>query len=402
MENSTDYIFLIAMGTLLICIPVVKHTLERVGIPAMVGFVMLGIITSFINSFFPFINQHFELSLAFLAHIGIVALLFRVGLKSNIKGLIKKLPDASIIWLGDVVVNFALGFVVSYYLLDLSQISSLVIATALTATSVAASVVVWQETGKLNTANGQLLVDVAELDDISGILLLVGLLAIIPLAQVSEIEIFSQVGATVAIVFGKLILFIVLCYLFAHYLESSFTRFNRQWADSKMGLTISVLGAGLAIAAVAGYLGFSLAIGALFAGLAFSRDPQAVRTDTRFIMLYEFFTPFFFIHIGLQIDTTAISQSIGLAVILVLIAIIGKIVGVGLPALRHLPRRSALLLGISMVPRAEIAMLILFQASLAGQGIIPPELYAAMVLVAILTSIISPISLRYLLKSNNH
>jgi len=401
MNESSEYIFLIAFGALLFFIPVIKSTLERNGIPALVGFLLLGFLTRIIDTYFPFITPEFQNSITLLAHIGIVALLFRVGLKSNIKGLIKKLPDASIIWLSDVLVNLVLGFVAARYLLELSFLTSLVIGVALTATSVAVSIVVWQEKGKLNSANGQLLVDVAELDDLSGILLFVCLLTIIPLVQANEAVIFSQIGTTAAILFAKLVLFIGFCYLFAHYLESSFTRFNRRWVDTKMGLTISVLGVGLAIAAIAGYLGFSLAIGALFAGLAFSRDPQAVHTDTRFLMLYEFFTPFFFIHIGMQIDPTTITKSIGLAVVLVIIAITGKIVGVTLPALRNLPKRSAVLLGVSMVPRAEIALLIVFQASLLGEEIISPELYAAMVLVAVLTSIISPVYLRYLFKKQN-
>lgn len=76
-------------------------------------------------------------------------------------------------------------------------------------------------------------------------------------------------------------------------------------------------------------------------------------------------------------------------------------IGVTLPALRNLPKRSALLLGVSMVPRAEIAMLIVFQASLLGKEIVSPELYAAMVLVTVLTSIMSPVYLRYLFKKQN-
>lgn len=401
MNDSSEHILLIAFGALLIFIPAVKSTLERSGVPALVGFLLLGFITRLIDTYFPFITPEFQYSITFLAHIGIVALLFRVGLKSNIKGLIKKLPDASIIWVGDVLVNFILGFVAARYLLELTLLASLVIAVALTATSVVASIAVWQEHGKLNSANGQLLVDVAELDDLSGLLLLVVLLTIIPLVQANEVVIFSQIATSIAISLAKLILFIGFCYLFAHYLESSFTRFNRRWADPKMGLTISVLGVGLAIAAIAGYIGFSLAIGALFAGLAFSRDPQAVHTDTRFLMMYEFFTPFFFIYIGMQIDPTTITKSIGLSVVLVIIAIIGKIIGVTLPALRNLPKRSALLLGVSMVPRAEIALLIVFQASLLGEEIVSPELYAAMVLVTVLTSIISPVYLRYLFKQQN-
>ncbi len=96
---------------------------------------------------------------------------------------------------------------------------------------------------------------------------------------------------------------------------------------------MSMLGTGIVIAAIAGYLGLSLAIGALFAGLAFSRDPQAVHTDTKFMYFYELLTPFLFIYIGMQVDPSSISSSLSLATILFILAILGKFFGVAVPAL---------------------------------------------------------------------
>jgi len=396
MNDSQDHILLIVFGLMLIAIPVVKATLEKKGLPALIGFIGVGLLTRIIDHYFPFITSNLQQSITFLSHIGIVILLFQVGLKSNIKGLIKKLPDASLIWISDVLINFSLGFVATRYLIQLPLIPSLVIATALTATSVAVSVVVWQEKGRINTARGQLLVDVAELDDLSGVLMLVVLLSIIPVLQGSDGNILSILGTTISLMIAKLILFIGFCYWFAHNLEQNFTKFNLQWTESKIGLTISLLGVGLAIAAVAGYFGFTLAIGALFAGLAFSRDHQAVHSNTRIQTLHEFFVPFFFIHIGMEVNPDSIYHSLELAIPLTLVAISGKVLGVGLPLLIRSNYRDALLLGISMVPRAEISMLIILQASLFGKNLIPPELYSAMVLVVILTSVVSPIVLRKL------
>jgi Kef-type K+ transport system membrane component KefB len=195
----------------------------------------------------------------------------------------------------------------------------------------------------------------------------------------------------------KLALFITGCYLFSHYLEPGFTRFNRQWENSTTGFTITVLGTGLTIAAVAGYLGFSLAIGALFAGLAFSRDPQAVHTDARFSYFYEFLIPFFFIYIGMQVDPGAIVPSLGLAGILFVPAALGKFLGVAAPALRIVKRPDAVLLGLSMMPRAEIAMVVVYQCREFSDDIVPENIFAAMVLVVVMTSIIAPLTLRYLL-----
>jgi len=394
---QTEYLTLITLGTLLILSPFVKSLMERIGVPALVGYILIGFLISVMNQQWSFVTPALNNTFAVLAQLGIVALLFRVGLKSHTQALLAKLPDASLIWIGDVLTNLLLGFLVSRYMLALPLETSLVIATAFSATSVAVSISVWDEMHKLNTSNGQLLVDVAELDDLSGVLLLAILLAIIPVLQGNETALWSSIGVTTIVVLLKLVVFITGCYLFSHYLEPEFTRFNRQWENSTTALTITVLGAGLAIAAVAGFLGFSLAIGALFAGLAFSRDPQAVHTDAKFAYFYEFLTPFFFIHIGMQIDPGAVVPALGLAAILFIPAALGKFFGVAAPALRIVKRPDAVLLGLSMVPRAEIAMVVVYQCREFSSDIVPANVFAAMVLVVVMTSIIAPLILRPLL-----
>ena len=394
---QADYLILIVLGALLILSPLVKSLMERMGVPALVGYILLGFIVSVIDQQWSFITTAFDNTFAMLAQLGVVALLFRVGLKSHTKALLAKLPDASTIWIGDVLTNLLFGFVVSYYTLSLSLEASLIIAAAFSATSVAVSVKVWDELNKLNTSTGQLLLDVAELDDLSGVLLLAVLIAIIPVLQSDETALLSSMGITTFVVLVKLTLFITGCYLFSHYLEFGFTQFNRQWEGSKIGLTISVLGAGLAIAAVAGYLGFSLAIGALFAGLAFSRDPRAVHTDAKFVYFYEFLTPFFFIYIGMQVNPGIVASSFGLAAILFVPAVLGKFLGVAIPALRIVKQRNAILLGLSMIPRAEIAMVIVYQCHQLGGGIVSDNIFGAVVLMSVMTSIAASLVLRSLL-----
>lgn len=398
---ESEYPILITLGSLLIITPIVKSILEHRGIPTLVGYIGLGFLISLFNHVSPFINDSFTNTFSVLAQLGVVALLFRVGLNSHIQALLRKLPDASFIWLGDVLTNLVLGFAVSHYALSLSLETSLAIATAFSATSVAISVSVWEEVKKLNTSRGQLLVDVAELDDLSGVLLLAILLAIIPVLHNGDGSILSLTITTTVMVIFKLGLFITGCYLFAHYVEADFTRFSSQIEDSTTALAITILGAGLAIAAVAGYLGFSLAIGALFAGLAFSRDPETVRTKARFRIFHDFFSPFFFIYIGMQVDPTIVLGSIGIGIILFVTATIGKIIGVAGPALLSIQKRDALLLGISMVPRAEIALIIIYQCQQLDKNIISANIFSGMVLVVLTTSVFAPLILRPLLAQEN-
>ena len=397
---QTEYPLLIALGALLILSPLVKSLMQRLGVPALIGYIGLGFLVSVVNRQAAFVTPAFDQTFGVLAQLGVVALLFRVGLKSHTQALLKKLPDAALLWVGDVLTNLAFGFIVSRYVLGWALDTSLMVATAFSATSVAVSVAVWDEVNLLDTPRGQLLLDVAELDDLSGVILLAVLLAVIPVLAGGGMAILAPLGMTTLSVVVKLALFVAGCYLFSHFAEPAFTRFNSRWEQSVVGLTIVVLGAGLAIAGVAEYLGFSLAIGALFAGLAFSRDPEAVHTDAGFAYFYEFLTPFFFIYIGMQVDPGAIGSSIGLAAILLVPAALGKFLGVAAPALLLMKRRDAALLGLSMVPRAEIAMVVVFQCRQLGGDLVSDEAFAAMVVLSVLTSIFAPLLLRRLLAAS--
>lgn len=395
MEN--DYALLITLGLLLILSPVVKNLVERVGIPAPVGYIGLGLLISALDTQWPFVGAGTEQTFALLAQLGVVALLFRVGLRSHLKALIDKLPDASLVWAGDVSANLILCFALSHYGLGLSIQTSLAIATAFSATSVAVSVSVWDELKMLNTSRGTLLVDVAELDDLSGVILFAILLSIIPVLESGQSQVLSLVGITTLSTILKLVLFIAICYLFSHYFEERFTRFNREMGASGTTLIITILGSGLVISALAGQLGFSLAIGALFAGLAFSRDPKVVRNEGKFEYFYEFFAPFFFINIGLQVDPEVFFDSTLTGLLIFIVAVAGKLIGVALPASLSVGKADAIVLGISMVPRAEIALLVIYQCSELGEGLMPPELYAGAVTAALLTCILAPPVLRLLL-----
>ena len=397
---GSQSILLIALGLVLVLSPLTRNLCNKLGIPASVGFIVLGIVIGVLDHQWAHLPPQFEDVFGVLAQLGVVALLFRVGLRSHTRALLSKLPRASGIWLGDVLTNLALGFALARYGLGLPLEAALLIATALSATSVAVSVSVWEEVGKLDTDTGQVLVDVAELDDLSAMLLLAVVLGILPTLLDGGAVGWSQVGGVALYILMKLAAFIFGCYVFAQLLEPRFTRFNLAISDSETGLTISILGVGIAIAALADLLGFSLAIGALFAGLAFSRDPEAVHTDARFGYFYEFLTPFFFIHIGMRTDLSALTETLGIGLVLLGVAALAKFLGVTGPALLTMPRKDAIELGVSMIPRAEIALVVMYQGLEFREGLVSAEIFAAMVLVSVGTCVVPPILLRRMLKED--
>ncbi|MGE0621395.1 MAG: cation:proton antiporter [Pseudomonadales bacterium] len=399
-SDTGDELLLIALGAVLVLGPATKHLCHRLRVPVAVGYILLGLILgSVVDIAAGASTERFEHAFSVLAQLGVVALLFRVGLTSHTSALLAKLPDASVIWIGNVLGTFVVGYLVSRYALGWTLETSLVVGTAFSATSIAISLSVWDELGLAGSDTGVMLLDVAELDDLSAALILAVLLGSLPTLLNGEDGFWQLAGTASAAVLFKLVLFVTGCYLFAHFLEARFTAFNRRMSDTPASLTISILGAGLAIAAVADALGFSVAIGALFAGLAFSRDPEAVRNTGSFTYFYEFLTPFFFIHVGMQTDVGALIQAADVGLVLFLAAALSKFAFTLMPALLSMSPQDAARLGVSMIPRAEIALVVIYECLAIDERIVPPEVFAGMILVVLATSVFAPVALRRLLVS---
>jgi Kef-type K+ transport system membrane component KefB len=161
---------------------------------------------------------------------------------------------------------------------------------------------------------------------------------------------------------------------------------------------LTVAGIGFMIAALAEKLGFSIAIGAFFAGLIFSRDPEAVKMEASFMPIYDFFSPFFFIGIGLHMDPASMEAALGVGGVLTLAAIGAKLLADGLPVYLLEGGRAALLIGASMVPRAEITMVIMQHGRTMGAKVVPAHVFNAMIVVAAATCLAAPFGVRALLK----
>jgi len=382
------------IGLLLIVDLLLQASLRRTAVPSVVVHLTLGFAAAVAEWRWGLLGSLGREVIDFLGSVGIVFLLFRVGLESHVSKLLENLRSASFIWIADVTVSGSLGFVAARYGLGLELVPSLFVAVAMTVTSVGVGVAVWREEGALDSKRGQLLLDVAELDDVSGIVLMAVLFAVAPLLHDGNSEtLLLSIGRSTAEVLIRLALFALALGLFARFLEAPLTRLVGRLEPAPDRL-ITVVSVGLIVAAVAGALGFSLAIGAFFGGLAFSRDPEAVKLDAYFDPLYDFFTPFFFIAIGLRIDPGGLGAALPLGLLLFFVATAGKLLGAGGGSLIALRPRDASLLGLSMVPRAEIAMVIVQYGMLLGSWAVSERLFSAMVVVSLLTCLVAPIGIR--------
>lgn len=398
MEQETTSLMILIVGSFVALSFLSRMFLKKIHVPAFIGYITMGLVVKWLDTHYHFLDGQITHPLKFLAEAGIILLLFEVGLKSNIKSLIDQLPRASWIWFCNVVVSGYVGFAAAFYLLDINLIPSLFVATALTATSIGVSVALLKEEKILDSKRGQLILDVAELDDLSSIAILALLLSILPVLIGNGEEISAvMIGKTIAMFAFTFIAFALFCTFFSLKIEPCLSKFIST-KKSNQGPMMVILSISFIIAAFAELLGLSLAIGAFFAGLAFSRDPKMVKCEMCYKPLHDFFVPFFFIGIGLHIDPTFLGTFFGIGLVLLVAAILGKVIGTGGAAIPYAGFFGAAVIAVSMVPRAEIAMIVMQKGLALGDAVMPQNIFSAMVVVVAGTTFLTPFALKWVVK----
>lgn len=365
-------------------------------IPSVIGELVAGIIIG------PSVLGLIEISnpIHLLAQIGIILLLFEVGIETDIGHLSSAGVKALIVAVGGVVLPFILGFLISYYSFAFSLLASLFIASTLTATSIGITLRVLRDLKKQNSQEAQIIIGAAVLDDIIGIVLL---------AMLYE---FSVSGEINLLSTGKVLLFIILFFFISPILAKAVSQIIRKWdekSDIPGLLPTTIVSLILLFAWTAHYLGAPELLGGFAAGLALSRQfffPFAAflheskefshRVEKQMRPIVHLFTPIFFVAIGLSLDLKAVNwQSMyiwALTGSLVLVAIIGKLFSAFF--LKGEKRIMQFIIGTAMIPRGEVGLI--FANVGLNAGVLKSDVYAAIILVITITTLLAPFSLRWL------
>ncbi len=322
-----------------------------------------------------------------LSELGVVLLLFSVGLETRLDDLRKVGKSAFLVGVLGVVIPFALGSIWAHGV-GYEWTKSLFVAAAFVATSAGITARVLQELGALSRIESRVILGAAVIDDI---------LAMLLLGVVTSIGEGGAVNVgTLAFVLFQAVGFIVVI----GWVGTRVMRAKGDWIERPLN-PLSPLSIALAIclglAFLATELGLAAIIGAFLAGMIASETRKRDELEHQTQPLLAFLTPFFFVITGAKIDLSVFTSASALWMLFVVtaIAIVSKLAGGFLGAL-SLGTRGAAIVGVGMVPRGEVGVVI---ASLGlAAGVFTNEIYAVIVAMSLLTSIVTPPVLAWLLK----
>lgn len=323
-----------------------------------------------------------------LAEMGVIILLFEIGLESDLKELLKVGPQATIVACVGVVLPFAGGTLGLITLFGVDTIPAIFAGAALTATSIGITARVLAELQRLNSTEGQIIIGAAILDDVLGIIVLA---VVASLAKTGEVAIgkviYLIVSATVFLV-GSILLGRFLSPYFVSLVDELKTRGQLLLSALIFAFLFSYIAAAIQLEAI---------LGAFAAGIILAETEKRRELTAQIVPIADMLVPIFFIVVGARTDVRVLNpfvdsnrEGLIMAAFLIVVAIVGK-VATGLTVFGQ-PNINRLAIGVGMIPRGEVGLV--FAGVGSATGILPKSLEAAIIVMVILTTFIAPPLLR--------
>jgi Kef-type K+ transport system membrane component KefB len=395
---------LFSLAVLVISAKVGGLLAERWRQPPVLGELLAGIVLGNLLPLFlgvegiAFIRA--EPTLHVLAEVGVLILLFDVGLEVDLRALVRVGASSILVAVIGVVVPMGLGWSAALWLLPESPVVvHLFVGATLSATSVGITARVLRDLGRIQSPEGQIILGSAILDDVLGLIVLAVVTGIVAGAAGGE----ALSGAAIAGIFLRAFLFLGLTVGLGHFLSSKIVRAAARTGHPEIML---VLGLALcfALAFVAEQVGLADIMGAFAAGIFLDPYGRGVRTREEDATLAELlhplaslFVPLFFVLMGIQVDLRSLVSlpALGFGAVLILCAFLGKL-ACALGVLEG--RTNRLAVAIGMIPRGEVGLIfagIGTRLSLDGQPLLSQGLFSAIVLMVLVTTLVTPVGLRW-------
>lgn len=359
---------------------------QRIGQPAVLGELVAGVVLG--NSLLGIVDPH-DPTLHFLGELGVVILLFEIGLETDLRKLIRVGTASTAVAVVGVVLPFALGYAVCR-LWGLESLVSIVAGAALTATSVGITARVLSDLGRLEEPESQIILGAAVIDDVIGLVIL----AVIAGMAAGNEPTFIGVAGITALAFGFLLATLVVgMFVLPRILHVT------QRIDLPGTATTAAMIVALGLAWLADASGSAMIIGAFAAGLLLARTPQTKEIERGVASIGHFFVPLFFVIVGAAVDVRVLNplnpnnnSSLILGSLLVVVAMVSKFAA-GFSPIWFKGRKAVI--GVGMIPRGEVG-LIFGQMGLSS-GLLDSGLFSAITSMVMVTTFVAPPLLRWLL-----
>ena len=384
---------IIAVGILLAAAKLMGELFSRIKLPSVLGELLAGMIIG------PFALGAFLLhpetgesilkigpELRTLGEIGAIVILFMAGLEMTPKEFLRGGKASFTVGTLGVVVPFFAGLLV-FQAFGYDALQAMMIATALTATSIAISIQVLKEFNKIKSPEARLIIAAAVVDDILAIAVLSVVTSLGSAEAIDNIDLLD-VTFTILKVLG---FFAAILIAAIFILPKVITPRIWKSTGSVEGIaTASFFGA----AAIAGTLGLSPIVGAFAVGMALSATKVFEKIENFISRIGLIFAPLFFAIIGAQVDFRTVNLDVlMLSAVVIAIAISTKLLGCGLPSILFLKNKTAgMRVGIGMISRGEVGLIVAGVG--LSSGVLTGDVYTTIVLMVAVTTIITPIWLK--------
>ena len=333
-------------------------------------------------------------ALSVLAELGVIILLFEIGLESDLKELIRVGPQAAVVAIIGVVVPFIAGTGGLVLLFSIDTIPAVFAGAALTATSIGITAKVLAEMQQLTSREGQIIIGAAVLDDVLGIIVLA---VVASLAKTGEIEITNVIilvlGAA-AFLIGSIFIGRLLSPLFVSLVDQLKTRGQLIITSLIFAFVLSYIAAAIQLETI---------LGAFAAGLILAETSKRRELEEQITPIADMLVPVFFVTVGARTDISVLNplepsnrEGLIIASFLVVVAILGKTI-TGFAVFGQ-PGINRLAVGFGMIPRGEVGLV--FAGVGAASGVLSESLDAAIIVMVVVTTFIAPPLLRLVFDSD--
>ena len=359
----------------LIAAKLAAEAAERIGVPAVVGEIVAGIVIG--PSMLGLVGSTDD-TLRTLGEIGVILLLLEVGMEMDLKELGAVGRASLLVAAIGVTASFGAGFAAMLAVGSTAK-TAVFIGAAISATSVGIAARVFGDLRALATSEARTVIGAAVADDVMGLVVLTVVVRIVTQGSVSLATVFGIVGVAIG--------FLVIGGLFGIRIAPPLFAGVERLSRSTGTLVALALAFTLAFSQVADSAKLAPIIGAFLAGLALGRSSPAERIRRELAPVGHLFIPVFFLQIGIDADIGAFGQAAVLrnAALLAVAAAVGKLLAstgaAGSPG-------DKLLIALGMLPRGEVALI--FATIGLQQGILDSDLYAALLLVVLVTTLVTP------------